>query len=566
MTNQHLCRNVAFAIAAFALPLVSAAASAEPVELAVQGRLSALAGGPASDGTYALAVALFDAPTGGNQLFKESFLSVATQGGVFALALGATDVKLDSAVFGGAKPVFVGVTVGGDPELARQPLRRVPLAVHAVSAGTAADLQCTGCVASDDLAKGAVTGEKIANGAVGANHVSFNWAAADSPGGAASFALAANNAKSADNAKNADAASFADDANTAKSAAKAALASDLQCTGCVGIGDVATTLPADWVAAGKLAKVATSGAYADLVGGPDLSPYAKLGDANTWLKTQTLGADTDFDKHVALNFRFQVEVADPVACDAKVVGLTYFNSKSSTLLFCDGKTYKPLAVLGDLGTVNNPAKSCYDILVAAPASKSGAYWLKSTAGGAFQAYCNMVDYGGGWTLVLKAGLGMNIASVDRTGSYDPAPTDAAKPPDNTLYKLSDVAINALRTQTTGAVGYWVVTPGSGAAIGPYSGAEIFHRADCTFKMNQNQTQVKSSTCHNWTTTYSATPTWNPGFHWNANDTGGYGWPFGYNNSGVCNQDGRDLGAHEGSLAPFHRGWCGSQAWGLVYAR
>ncbi len=543
--------------------LAAAPALAEPFELAAQGRLSATGGGAVADGNYPLSIALFDAPSGGNSVFKDFFLAVPVAQGMFTVALGSGDAKLDTAVFANGKPLWVGVTVGGDPELPRVALRKVPFAAHATMAALAADVQCSACIGADDLAKAAVTGDKIAVGAVGANHVSFNWALAESPGGAANFALGANTAKLADKAKQADSASFADEAASAKAAEKA---KTLDCTGCVATAHVSDKVPADWVAAGKLAKVATSGAYADLTGGPDLSPFAKLAAANSWKDKQTFGADTDFALNTALNLRLQIAAKDPALCAADTAGLVYFNSTSSTLLFCDGKTFKALAVVGELGTINAPAKNCLEILKAQPVAKSGSYWLKTLAGGSFQAYCNMTDYGGGWTLVLKAGIGLNIASADRTGASDPPPSDPNKPSNDTLYKLSDAAVNALRTSGSGAIGYWVVTPGDGGAIGPYKGAEIFHRDDCTFKMNQNQSQVKSSTCHQWTITYGASPSWNTGFHWNSNDTQAYGWAFGYANTGSCHQDGRDLGAHEGGHAPFHRGWCGSQAWGMVFVR
>ena len=258
MTHRSFIACTALAAA---MALASAVGWADPTELSAQGRLTATGGGPIADGSYPMAVALYDQPVGGAAVFKEFYLGTAVQGGVFSLMLGAADAKLDTALFANGKPLYVGVTVGTEPELPRQKLARVPYAVHAWLAAQSQDVACSGCVGSDDLAKGAVTGDKVAVGAIGANHVNFNYAGSDSPGGAAAFALSANNAKQADNAKIADVASFADEAaaaktaktaDTAKSAdtAKAAdtaksaesaksadTAKALACTGCVGTGE-----------------------------------------------------------------------------------------------------------------------------------------------------------------------------------------------------------------------------------------------------------------------------------------------------------------------------------------
>lgn len=232
-------KKLACLTAIFAASLIAMCAHAEPVQLAAQGRLISSSGGPASDGNYAISIGLYPQAQGGIAVFEEPFLAVAVQGGVFSVTLGAAKYPLDSAVLASGQPLWVAVTVGTD-ELSRVPLQRVPSAVHALVAKTAADLKCSGCVEASDLAAGAVTAEKIALGAVGANHVSFSWALADAPGGAANFALAANTAKLADQAKLADTASYAEEAGSAKG---------LQCTGCVS-----TTALADGaVTAKKLA-------------------------------------------------------------------------------------------------------------------------------------------------------------------------------------------------------------------------------------------------------------------------------------------------------------------------
>jgi len=46
----------------------------------------------------------------------------------------------------------------------RQPLTAAPYALYAPSAGAAADLSCSGCVSTADLATGAVTDQKVASG------------------------------------------------------------------------------------------------------------------------------------------------------------------------------------------------------------------------------------------------------------------------------------------------------------------------------------------------------------------------------------------------------------------
>lgn len=386
--------------AALAVLPVPRAADAKPTALAVQGQLRATGGGPVSDGDYGMAVALYETDKSPAPMYLEKFLGVAVKGGVFALDLGVTDPtkQLDDALLGAAagKPMaaWVSVQVGADAEMPRVPLRPVVAAVRARAADTAFGLDCSGCVSADALGKAAVTGDKIAVGAVGANHVSFNWAAADAAGGSANFALAANSAKVADSAKNADNASFADEAGAAK------FASSLKCTGCVGVDQLATAVPADWVAAGKLAKVATSGKFADLQGGPDLTGYGALAAKNTWSDVQTLAAGANFAEKEALLFRFQNSGKDPVPCTAKNIGLTYYNLTDQTLRVCNGKDFVTFAQASVTGSADNPAASCQAVLKAAPTSKSGLYWIKPKAT-AFQAYCEMDTAGGGWTLNLN---------------------------------------------------------------------------------------------------------------------------------------------------------------------
>ncbi len=374
--------------------LWAATGFAESTELSVQGRLSNASGGPVSDGTYPMQIAIYADAVGGDALWTELFIAVPVQSGVFSATLGAAKTKLDSMLFLNGKPLFLGLTVAADAELARQPLRRVPFAVQASVANLALDLQCSGCISSDDLAKGAVTVEKIADGAVSAAKVAFNWAASAAPGGPATLAVAA---------KSAETAAFAEEAGTATSATNA---KGLQCSGCVSAAMLADGVSADLVKAGKLAAVAVSGKYSDLQGGPDLTGYGALANGNAWVKSQNLlggaalGANLDFANNQAVMFRFQNAAKEPAACDATKLGLAYVSTVDGNLYICNGKKFKAF-VMSAVGSQTNPADSCKAIFDAGDGIIDGKYWLKQGSGAAFQGWCNMTLEGGGWTRYIN---------------------------------------------------------------------------------------------------------------------------------------------------------------------
>ena len=403
-----------------ALAISAADATAEPMELATQGRLTSTGGGPVSDGTYGLGLALYDAATAGNLVYKELFIGVPVQGGLFSVALGASDTKLDTAAFAKNKLLWVGLKVDAEGELPRQPLRPVPYAAWAHGAAVAADLQCTGCVGSDDIAKAAITGEKLANGAVGANHVNFSWAEGDTPGGAAKYALAAkmansaeqaNKALTADQATLAATATFAEEAATAKSADKA---KDLKCTGCVTLTALAKETSDAFVASTN----GVAGGKLSVSGSLELTNSAK------WLGTDVAKS----------------------ACTAAESGTVRYDKVLSRLFFCDGAAWRRISSClgtckvagqiacgtpisddcGDVGTctgtgtvcasglvctggkctttpgasAESAGKSCADLL-AQGITKDGVYFLDPDGAGskfaAFQSFCDMTTDGGGWT-------------------------------------------------------------------------------------------------------------------------------------------------------------------------
>lgn len=149
---------------ALGLSVLAGQAGALGTAFTYQGQLEQ--SGTPTNGTCDFQFSLFDALSGGNQVGTTLTVSpVSVTDGLFT-------VQLDfggSAFDGNNRWLQIAVRCptgsGNYTTLApRQPLTAAPYALYAPSAGAAADLSCSGCVSTADLATGAVTDQKVASG------------------------------------------------------------------------------------------------------------------------------------------------------------------------------------------------------------------------------------------------------------------------------------------------------------------------------------------------------------------------------------------------------------------
>ncbi len=115
--------------------------------LAIQGILHSAAGGPVSDGDYAVTVSFYLAKDDAKAASSET-VAVKVQGGLFA-----TSLKV-SAAEGASNFAYIGVSVGVEPELPRVAISSVLHAWHAGqadSADVAKSIQCSGCVGASQI-------------------------------------------------------------------------------------------------------------------------------------------------------------------------------------------------------------------------------------------------------------------------------------------------------------------------------------------------------------------------------------------------------------------------------
>ena len=424
---------VAFASFACVLTASRPAAADATALLPVSGVLSSAGGGPVADGAYVFLVKLYDAADAEVFVWDDAVAGVPVQSGFFHFLLGGTVGKtMPEALLTAGKPLWLGIQVGSDPELARQPLRDVPRAFFAHVAAVASAVDCSGCLSDAMIADGTISGQKVA----------FTFAGSGSKGGpanealhaveadhavAADTAVEAGHAATADSAKLADSAKqadFAKNAENATSADEALAAAKLQCSGCVSLDQLGADV---------------AGGFVSTKGGTVQGELVVDGSLN-------LGASS------IKGGRFAAIDIAAVPCDGAGVGRVAFGSVKTRLYFCDGSAWQRIticaescppastvacgaAIVNDCGdsecvgkgsacpggapcvddkcvgpgeSAQSAAASCKALLAAVPGIASGVYWLDpdgaDVAFDPFKARCNMDLEGGGWTLAGRFNL------------------------------------------------------------------------------------------------------------------------------------------------------------------
>ncbi|XP_078357996.1 uncharacterized protein LOC144642792 [Oculina patagonica] len=89
-------------------------------------------------------------------------------------------------------------------------------------------------------------------------------------------------------------------------------------------------------------------------------------------------------------------------CSLHTAGTVRYNTSQKTLQLCNGHTWLPLVTAWKGHVASNPGRHCLDILNSGQSRGSGLYWIDPNGGStdhSFQAFCDMENERGGWTLV-----------------------------------------------------------------------------------------------------------------------------------------------------------------------
>ncbi len=364
MTHHHQrilpCRLGALGL--IATGLVSVAHAQLPRTVAVQGHLAGVSGLPATDGTYAFTWRLYaSASAEAAAIWVGVDATVVVTDGMFSEALGDEPggQPLPLAALSGA--LWVGITVDAEPELPRRPMHVAPQALYAESAGTAAQalyaesagtavaaqgLACTACLNSQHLADGAV--------------------------GAAELSAAAR------------ALFLSSSGGTVSGAVTVSGGLDLQGSLLSGARFASGNVAGQTCAAGDLGRIVVDAGSARLY----------WCDGQRYLRLATCSGACKSAASVPCGTVITDDCGDVAAqCSGTGSGCPAGQLCGVGGCFADGSS------------ALNPATTCKALHAAAPSFPSARYWLDPDGAGGvppFEAPCDMVTEGGGWTVVEYA--------------------------------------------------------------------------------------------------------------------------------------------------------------------
>jgi hypothetical protein len=326
-----MTRRALLVLAATALTTAPALA-APPSHIPLTGALTNQSGGPAPDGAYAAVFTLYECANDKNAVWKEGPAELNVKGGVFGYSLGSADAKnpLKPEMF--AKELLcLGVKVGIDPELPKVALGTV---AHAFVAAWAMEADHAKSASALDKP---LDGSQIAAATLDSAAVKFSYAGSISKGGPAVDVQCSGCVGEGDIGQGA----IVDDhvafkyAASDKKGGNALKASDLACTGCVKTDHVADAS----ITLAKLAKDVSDG-FLSTKGG-------------------ALSADLDLGGHQLLNARMHNATADKFKCDGTNAGRLFFDTATKRLTFCDGQAAWKLAVCNPgVGCANPEVVEC----------------------------------------------------------------------------------------------------------------------------------------------------------------------------------------------------------------